>query len=181
MRSRIGGHGVPYFLWVCVKRDVLVHDKSHTSTSRFCCLVVGGVLLFRMLPRVVSLALSGLASGFGMGPGVSLDAVATNKSFFVLLFGLCCVRYCGVDAVFVVVCVVGFGVLVPVTFSLCSGCSSGLSTQCSSGHLLVKLYLKRGFPLRCFQRLSCPYVAIQLCHWRDNWWTRGTSVPVLSY
>ena len=46
---------------------------------------------------------------------------------------------------------------------------------------LVKLYLKRGFPLRCFQRLSCPYVAIQLCHWRDNWWTRGTSVPVLSY
>ena len=59
----------------------------------FFVLVVGGVLLFRMLPRAVSLALSGLASGFGMGPGVSPDAVATNKSFFVVgvvfVFVLC--------------------------------------------------------------------------------------------
>jgi hypothetical protein len=38
-----------------------------------------------------------------------------------------------------------------------------------------------GFPLRCFQRLSRPDVAIQRCPWRDNWWTRGSSVPVLSY
>ena len=102
----------------------------------FFVLVVGGVLLFRMLPRAVSLALSGLASGFGMGPGVSPDAVATNKSFFCCGGGvlcLCCVRYCGVDAVGFVV--VGFGVLVPVTFSPCGGCSSGLSTRSSSGHL----------------------------------------------
>jgi hypothetical protein len=26
-----------------------------------------------------------------------------------------------------------------------------------------------GFPLRCFQRLSCPNVAIQRCPWWDNW------------
>ena len=59
----------------------------------FFVLVVGGVLLFRMLPRAVSLALSGLASGFGMGPGVSPDAVATNKSFFVVgvVFCVCVV------------------------------------------------------------------------------------------
>jgi len=38
-----------------------------------------------------------------------------------------------------------------------------------------------GFALRCFQRLSCPNVATQPCHWRDNWCTRGSSVPVLSY
>ena len=38
-----------------------------------------------------------------------------------------------------------------------------------------------GFTLRCFQRLSVPYIAAQLCHWRDNWCTRGTSIPVLSY
>ena len=37
------------------------------------------------------------------------------------------------------------------------------------------------FTLRCFQRLSVPYIAAQLCHWRDNWCTRGTSIPVLSY
>ena len=38
-----------------------------------------------------------------------------------------------------------------------------------------------GFPLRCFQRLSLPYLATLLCHWRDNRSTRDTSTPVLSY
>ena len=37
------------------------------------------------------------------------------------------------------------------------------------------------FPLRCFQRLSRPYLATRLCHWRDNRSTRDTFVPVLSY
>ena len=38
-----------------------------------------------------------------------------------------------------------------------------------------------GFPLRCLQRLSRPYIATRLCRWRDNRSTRGTSTPVLSY
>ncbi len=38
-----------------------------------------------------------------------------------------------------------------------------------------------GFPLRCFQRLSLPYLATRLCRWRDNRSTRDTSTPVLSY
>ena len=38
-----------------------------------------------------------------------------------------------------------------------------------------------GFPLRCFQRLSCPYIATLQCGWRHNRSTRGTSIPVLSY
>ena len=42
-------------------------------------------------------------------------------------------------------------------------------------------YLKAGFTLRCLQRLSVPHIAAQLCHWRDNWCTRGASIPVLSY
>ena len=41
--------------------------------------------------------------------------------------------------------------------------------------------LEVGFTLRCFQRLSHPYAATQLCHWHDNWCTGGTSDPVLSY
>jgi len=41
--------------------------------------------------------------------------------------------------------------------------------------------LEVGFPLRCFQRLSRPNIATQRCPWRDNWYTRGSSVPVLSY
>jgi hypothetical protein len=38
-----------------------------------------------------------------------------------------------------------------------------------------------GFALRCFQRLSLPNIATQRCPWRDNWYTRGSSVRVLSY
>ena len=74
-----------------------------------------------------------------------------------------------------------FGGLVPVACTHCCACSSGLSTPSSLGHLVLKPHLKTGFPLRCFQRLSLPYVANQHCSWRNNWHTRGTSVPVLSY
>ncbi len=38
-----------------------------------------------------------------------------------------------------------------------------------------------GFPLRCFQRLSVPYIATLHCGWRHNRSTRGTFIPVLSY
>ena len=38
-----------------------------------------------------------------------------------------------------------------------------------------------GFPLRCLQRLSRPYVAMLHCGWRHNSSTRGTFIPVLSY
>ena len=44
-----------------------------------------------------------------------------------------------------------------------------------------KTYLKAGFPLRCFQRLSLPHIATLLCRWHDNRSTRGASIPVLSY
>ena len=37
------------------------------------------------------------------------------------------------------------------------------------------------FPLRCFQRLSRPYLATRLCGWRHDRSTRGTFNPVLSY
>jgi len=42
-------------------------------------------------------------------------------------------------------------------------------------------HLEVGFPLRCFQRLSRPYLATRRCHWRDNRNTRDTFNPVLSY
>ena len=42
-------------------------------------------------------------------------------------------------------------------------------------------HLRGGFTLRCLHRLSLPNLATQLCHWRDNWCTRGLSIPVLSY
>ena len=38
-----------------------------------------------------------------------------------------------------------------------------------------------GFPLRCLQRLSCPFIATQHRRWHDDWSTSGTFTPVLSY
>ena len=48
----------------------------------FCCLFlfgVGGDLLSHNLPVAVPSACAGLASGFGMGPGVSLQLLTTDK------------------------------------------------------------------------------------------------------
>ena len=42
-------------------------------------------------------------------------------------------------------------------------------------------YLGVGFPLICFQRLSRPHIATRRCRWRDNRYTSGASIPVLSY
>ena len=42
-------------------------------------------------------------------------------------------------------------------------------------------YLEACFTLRCFQRLSLPHAATQLCSWQNNWCTGGASDPVLSY
>ena len=44
-----------------------------------------------------------------------------------------------------------------------------------------KSHLKVGFTLRCFQRLSIPYIATQLWPWQANWYTIGMSTPVFSY
>ena len=76
------------------------------------------------------------------------------------------------------------GLLVPVGWALLLY-TSGLSTPCSVGGLTHlrggKPHLETCFPLRCIQRLSLPNVANQPCPWRDNWHTRGSSIPVLSY
>src|SRR5664279_1335799 len=77
------------------------------------------------------------------------------------------------------------GLLVPVSCTCYHASTSGLSTRWSSrGPYSIKdgrSYLEAGFPLRCFQRLSLPNVANQQCSWWNNWHTRGSSVPVLSY
>jgi hypothetical protein len=61
----------------------------------------------------------------------------------------------------------------PINLVVCEGSLGRL--PCGRHHL------EAGFTLRCFQRLSQPDIATQLCHRRDNWCTRGPSIPVLSY
>ena len=128
--------------------------------SSSCCILlcllfgVGGDLLSHNLPVAVPSACAGLASGFGMGPGVSLQLLTTDKHtkqkypFWVPFCSGCCVRYCIVDAVTTVTvsssyfllsyteCVgVCCGQLVPVAFTPYSASRSGLSTLSSLGDL----------------------------------------------
>ena len=48
-------------------------------------------------------------------------------------------------------------------------------------HIIKNWFQDRTSHLRCFQWLFHPNVAIQLCNWYYNWYTRGWSFPVLSY
>ena len=78
------------------------------------------------------------------------------------------------------------GPLVPVSSTHYCASTSGLSTWWSATTLLGdqvpgRSHLQACFPLRCFQRLSLPYVATRRCDWRHNRYTSGTSTPVLSY
>ena len=78
------------------------------------------------------------------------------------------------------------GPLVRLGCSAHAPCTCRLSTWWSPTALQGdqvpgKTHLWRGFPLRCVQRLSLPDVATRHCRWRDNRYTRGRSVPVLSY
>ena len=151
----------------------------------------GGVLLSREASLAVPSALKSLTSGFGMGPGVSPSLWPPGTLSSCTAAG----RNSGATQWTRTPVVTGYmkclqgqalGLLVPVSCAPCGVCTSGLSTQ-SSGwgpyHLggCGRPHLEAGFPLRCFQRLSAPDVANQPCPWRDNWHTRGPSVPVLSY
>jgi hypothetical protein len=77
------------------------------------------------------------------------------------------------------------GLLVPVSYTPYSASTSGLSTSLSRRGLQDQMVgipnLGVGFPLICFQRLSRPDLATRRCGWRHNRYTRGPSVPVLSY
>ena len=152
----------------------------------------GGDLLSHTLPSAVPSALVDLASGFGMGPGVTPPLTPPTKT-----------RHQPTppqNLGWVVSCQTlnSRREQKPLLFhtELCVLNVWSIST----GHLHTlrcfqirpinpiiyrgpqkKPNLGTGFPLRCFQRLSLPYVANQPCPRRDNWHTRGTSIPVLSY
>ena len=123
-----------------------------------CCILlcllfgVGGDLLSHNLPVAVPSACAGLASGFGMGPGVSLQLLTTDKlsEHLPSLMGvwvLCQILHsgrghdsdCFLFLLFLpahIVCVgVCCGQLVPVAFTPYSASRSGLSTLSSLGDL----------------------------------------------
>ena len=118
------------------------------------------------------------------GRGEGLIAMRSIVHFTSLLRSVCCAVHRG-DAH-------GYrikphGQLVPVSSRHYCPSTPGLSTSWSWTTLQEgcnapgKSHLEAGFPLRCFQRLSLPYIATRRCHWRDNRNTIGSSNSVLSY
>ena len=77
------------------------------------------------------------------------------------------------------------GVLVRVGFTPHRASAPRLSNSSSmrrlTGLLHERPHLREGFALRCFQRLSRPNAATQRHAWRHDWYTVGSSAPVLSY
>jgi hypothetical protein len=178
-------------------RPRFTHDKrlrAALSGGPQPVLVFGGVLLSHTVSGAVPSALEGLASGFGMLPGVS-PSLWPPKLYGhdkhgqgVCLSGVAqWMRVRGRPLAGCVACLwssprpISTGQLEPITGLPLpayqpSGLAGGLNPQ--RGGIP---HLEASFPLRCFQRLSLPNVANQPCPWRDNWHTRGSSVPVLSY
>ena len=135
----------------------------------------GNVLLSQELALQVSSALEVLTVVFGMGtrvapPPLSPDlhtSTQPDSSFIPVASGEALDRF----------------VSVRCTYHYAS--TPDRSTSSSSRGLTPSLdgirYLEAGFALRCFQRLSLPDLATQLCSGRNNWYTSGRFIPVLSY
>ena len=112
------------------------------------CFYVGGNLLSHTLPSAVPSARAGLASGFGMGPGVSLPLSTTDKhprhaTCVALTWRVLCQilhsgreqqelfilsLHCVAPKPFLGLVCVCFGLLVPVALTFCNASRSGLST-----------------------------------------------------
>ena len=185
-----------------------IRIQAYLALGLLVCGCSGGVLLSRSLVGAVPLALGGLASGFGMGPGVSLPRCGRRDGGGVVVR-----PWVARPPVWGGVGGLVLGCVVDAAGSPRPPCAGGgvrgggSCRPISTGRLspLPGLHLRPidpvvhwgpsttpggvvrgpglggGFPLRCLQRLPFPDVANQRCPWRDNWRTRGPSVPVLSY
>ena len=140
----------------------------------------GNVLLSQAVSRQVSSALRSLTSVFGMGTGVSSSLSSPHQACFAhsKLNNLCVSPFPSLKP---------WSSLRPIsTFQLNALLRLHprpiyVIVSHGSYHLWRRSLLVGGFVLRCFQHLSRPYVATQLCTWQYNWCTRGMSIPVLSY
>ena len=160
------------------------------------CNKAGDVVLSHRVSSAVPSALRGLTTVFGMGTGVTLAAKPPTKkktglersfesSCLPATGGLCadCVyedrpHPYGTGQATRAISTARLSVLLrlhlqPINVLVSNGPSEGLPPG--------KIRLEGGFPLRCFQRFSGPNIATRRCPWQDSRYTRGQSVPVLSY
>ena len=115
----------------------------------------GGYLLSQVVSNQVPSALRALTSVFGMVTGVSLLLLLPHFLITIIL------STSVFDQVFDILVQLGLKYYYSYTYCL----STLWSSRCLT---LRKSYLKGGFVLRCFQLLSFPNVATELCNWRYN-------------
>ena len=155
----------------------------------------GNVLLSQAVARQVSSALRNLTSVFGMGTGVASVLLSPDfraSHFFILRISFkyyfdCTFKTEYFNYVNIFLTFDHWSSVRPISIGQLN---TLLHLHLRPIYVVVfhesyllrrKSFLVGGFALRCFQRLSLPYLATQLCPWQNNWCTSGTSIPVLSY
>ena len=143
----------------------------------------GNVLLSRAVPRQVSSALESLTSVFEMGTGVSSPLLSPDSSIQFIPE----ISEQRTSSKLKFLLKTFWSSFRPISIGQLNALLHlhlrPINVVVSHGSYLKrrKSLLVGGFALRCFQRLSRPYVATQPCPWQNNWYTRGMSIPVLSY
>ena len=150
----------------------------HVITTRSAKIAISFVSLRQIAPCGAHLRLVNSA------PRSRFSLIYSLLSIFCCYF-LCSETTCSLKIAQWIIFGQALDLLVSVSWTCYHAYTSDLSTLCSSRGLTSLRYgksnLEVGFTLRCFQRLSRPDIATQLCSWRNNWCTRGQSIPVLSY
>ena len=132
--------------------------------------------------KEVPSTLRGLTTVFGMGTGVTLSA--WSPGFSLINFQCtdkalpCLNKYFSYVNLFLPE---HFDLLVLVSLTHYCAYTSSLSTSWSTRDLKRNLILRRAWRLYAFSAYPVQTWLPSVCHWHDNWYTRGLFLPVLSY
>ena len=142
----------------------------------------GDFLLSHAVSRAVPSAPAGLTSVFGMGTGVTLPTKSpenfskSNSDCFWQVSrasaSACCLSKFYGQAM---------GLISSGQLNALLRLHIHPITSWSTRSLTGRSNLGSGFTLRCIQRLSMLHLATERYGWRHNSYTRGGSIPVLSY
>jgi hypothetical protein len=148
----------------------------------------GDFLLSHAVSRAVPSAPAGLTSVFGMGTGVTLPTkspenfqtpenriatatVSLRQVSRASAFACCLSKFYGQAK----------GLISSGQLNALLRLHIHPITSWSTRSLTGRSNLGSGFTLRCIQRLSMLHLATERYGWRHNSYTRGGSIPVLSY
>ena len=143
----------------------------------------GDFLLSHAVSRAVPSAPAGLTSVFGMGTGVTLPTKSPENRFKNRIATVprqvsrasasaCCLSKFYGQAM---------GLISSGQLNALLRLHIHPITSWSTRSLTGRSNLGSGFTLRCIQRLSMLHLATERYGWRHNSYTRGGSIPVLSY